>query len=195
MPKTPDRREGNMTTHTEHRTTIELRKARIERALITLASRKANRYTYEVNIESAERKLQRAVKMYVRQCIDDGADIYDDLAGISNDLQLKITERADEIRAYFAAHLLCEDLSSLNLMQLHRLHRAVVQWCKKSVLLLSSPCDVGRWYRLQTTIEREIELQSMTRCEKCGEWFETSDDYENHRVYRNDRTHEIWECS
>lgn len=183
-----------MTTHTEYRTTLELRKARIEKALIILAARKANRHTCEVDIEGAVRKLQMAVKLYVRQCIDDGADIYDDLAGVSNDMQLQIVEGVDEIRAYFAAHLLCEDLSNLNLTQLHRLRRAVPQWFKRSILL-SYCLYPGRWYRLQTTIEREIELQSLTRCVKCGEWFETPDDYENHLVYRNNRAHEIQECS
>lgn len=160
-------------------TSMALRKTRGEWALIQLAGR-------EHDTEGI-RHLQNRIKQYMQQCIDDNSDLYATMFGEDDETLLTIIEGVDEIRAYFAAHYMCDDLSMMSLEDLERMRNAVFGWCVRSLILVPNVTGFpSRWHRRLSDIEVEIEIQNYTICPNCREHFSTKDDYYAHFKYTQD---------
>jgi len=156
---------------------IELRKRPIEGALIALATAKANeKYRHSVNIEGAVRRLQSSVKLYVTQCIEDDAEDYRALQGLNTSELLSVVSGYDEIRAYFATNLLCQDLDGLTQDELTRLWNMVEIW-KRRYNLLSTQLW-GFWYSQSSKLKKHRD--ELLTC-YCGQTFNSFWELERHQ--------------
>jgi hypothetical protein len=101
-----------------------------------------------ITTDQAQAK-RRVTRRYVNRCIERGEGIYDELSRLDTGALLAVAAADDEIRAYVAAYLLCEDLEILEIGQLETLVDVCNNWYKSSVLLNSwQDRFPAFWFRL-----------------------------------------------